>query len=312
MKPRVLSLFSGIGGFDLGLERAGMQIVGQCELDPWCRKVLKKHWPETWVRSDVRRLTGEKVLKHCGKIDVLCGGYPCQPFSVAGLMKGEDDKRNLWPEMRRLIRELRPRIALLENVPGHLGLGFPRVCGELAALGYDIEWAVIPALALGAGHVRKRLFAVAWCSPDSDGIGQSQPKGHEQEKRGRPSHGATTPILADASGERLRRHRRPNDKRQELERTPAQTGSQRATDADMKRRKKCVTAAFPIFQAQLARRSDTTGGIWESEPRMVRMVHGFSGGVDRIRGLGNAVVPQVAEYVGQCVMERFFKEEQHG
>lgn len=164
--PRFVSLFAGIGGFDLGLGRANFHCVGQVEIDPYCQKVLKKHWPDVPIHDDIRTFD-QKVWGEWGPIDLLCGGYPCQGFSLAGKREGENDERYLWPEFARCIREIRPRIALLENVPGHLSMGFGRVLGDLAEMGYDAEWGVLPAGAFGAHAPRSRLFVVAFC-PDAD------------------------------------------------------------------------------------------------------------------------------------------------
>jgi DNA (cytosine-5)-methyltransferase 1 len=157
------SLFSGIGGIDLGLERAGMRVVWQSEVDPYCCRVLAKHWPDVPNLGDVKLIDWEQVER----VDLICGGYPCQPFSVAGRQRGDEDSRHLWPWMLDAIRVLRPRYALLENVPGHLALGFGRVLGDLAEVGYDATWDCIPAAAVGAPHLRDRVFVVAY--PDGEG-----------------------------------------------------------------------------------------------------------------------------------------------
>ena len=128
-------LFSGIGGLELGLERAGFDIVWHAETDPYASKVLAKHWPHVPNLGDVTQIDWRTVERP----DLVCGGYPCQPFSYAGRRRGEDDPRHLWPYMARCLRLLRPGWALLENVPGHLGLGFDTVHADLAALGYDTE-----------------------------------------------------------------------------------------------------------------------------------------------------------------------------
>src|SRR5690242_18756815 len=151
------SLFSGIGGLDLGLERAGMRVLWQCESDPYCRAVLKKHWPHLRCFEDVQGITD------CPRVDVLAGGFPCQPVSLAGARRGVADERWLWPEFARLIRLLRPRYALMENVPGLLvGGGMAEVLGDLAAVGYDAEWDCVAAAHVGAPHLRFRVFIVAY------------------------------------------------------------------------------------------------------------------------------------------------------
>lgn len=159
---QVLDLFSGIGGFSLGLERAGMHTAAFCEIDPYCRSVLARHWPHTPIYHDIRQLTARRLHHdHIFDIDLICGGYPCQPFSIAGNQRGERDPRHLWPQMHRLIRELRPRWVVCENVAGHVELGLDTVLDELDALGYTAWTFVVPACAVGAPHRRDRVWIVA-------------------------------------------------------------------------------------------------------------------------------------------------------
>ncbi len=158
----VLDLFSGIGGFSLGLERAGMRTVAFCEIDPYCRRVLAKHWPGVPCFDDVTKLTGRDV----GPVDVICGGFPCQDISEANTAGTglEGDRSGLWSEYKRLIGELRPAFAIVENVSALLDRGLGTVLGDLASLGYDAEWHCIPASAIGAPHERDRLWIVAYPS----------------------------------------------------------------------------------------------------------------------------------------------------
>lgn len=154
----VLDLFSGIGGFSLGLERAGMRTVAFCEIDPYCRAVLKKHWPGVPIFEDVRKLTAADITE---SVDVICGGYPCQPFSLAGKRLGAADDRHLWPEYFRLVQELRPTWVLGENVVGHIGMGLDNVLSDLEGAGYATRTFVIPAVAVDAKHRRDRTWIVA-------------------------------------------------------------------------------------------------------------------------------------------------------
>lgn len=163
MSIRFLSLFAGIGGFDLGLERSGWECAGQVEIDPFCQKVLAKHWPNVWRYGDVRGVTAELVREHCGRIDAIVGGFPCQDISVAGSGAGLDGKRSgLWSEIYRLVCEARPKFVLVENVSALLGRGMGRVLSDLAACGYDAEWRVFSACEFGAPHTRERLFILAY------------------------------------------------------------------------------------------------------------------------------------------------------
>ena len=157
---KVLDLFSGIGGFSLGLERAGMETVAFCEIDPFCRKVLNKHWPDIPIHEDIRTLDGEQYR---GTVDVVCGGFPCQDISSAGTGAGIDGTRSgLWSDYARIIREVRPRYALIENSDELVSRGLQRVLSDLAQAGYDAEWQPISACSVGASHARERLWIVAY------------------------------------------------------------------------------------------------------------------------------------------------------
>jgi DNA (cytosine-5)-methyltransferase 1 len=159
----VLDLFSGIGGFSLGLERAGMRTVAFCEIDPFCRRVLAKHWPGVPVFDDVRTLTADRLAADGIFPDAICGGFPCQDISYAGPGSGLDgDRSGLWFEYARIVGEIRPRFVIVENVTALLGRGMGAVLGSLAAFGYDAEWHCIPASAVGALHARDRVWIVAY------------------------------------------------------------------------------------------------------------------------------------------------------
>jgi len=162
-KLKVLDLFSGIGGFSLGLERTGgFETVAFCEIEPFPRAVLAKHWPEVPCYDDVRTLTAERLAADGIAVDVITGGFPCQDISIAGAGVGIDGARSgLWGEIARLIGELQPQFAIMENSSELLDRGFGRVTGDLAALGYDAEWHCIPASYVGAPHHRDRIWIVA-------------------------------------------------------------------------------------------------------------------------------------------------------
>jgi DNA (cytosine-5)-methyltransferase 1 len=162
-KLRVLDLFSGIGGFSLGLERTGgFETAAFCEYAEFPRKVLAKHWPDVPIYPDIRELTAERLdADGLGPVDLICGGYPCQPFSHAGKRLGAEDDRHLWPEMRRLVETLRPAWVIGENVAGHVSMGLDDVLSDLGALGYACQAFVIPACAVNAPHRRDRVWLVA-------------------------------------------------------------------------------------------------------------------------------------------------------
>lgn len=155
---RMVSLFTGYGGLDLGLERAGLgRTAVQAEIDPWCREVERRHWPDAQRFNDVREVTRDSV----GPCDLICGGFPCQPVSVAGKRAGQSDERWLWPEYARIVAELAPAFVVVENVPGLRTLGLRDVLADLAALGFDAEWTCFRAWDLGAPHLRDRFWLVA-------------------------------------------------------------------------------------------------------------------------------------------------------
>ena len=154
---RGLSLFSGIGGLDLAFEWAGGVVSAMCEIEPYCRKVLRKHWPDVPLFEDIREMKGSDV----GAVDVVYGGFPCQPFSVAGNKRGKDDSRYLWPEFSRLVGEIKPRWIVAENVPGILHIAADDVCRDLEHQGYNIGIWDFEAAVVGAKHRRERIFFVA-------------------------------------------------------------------------------------------------------------------------------------------------------
>lgn len=161
---RVLSLFSGVGGLELGLERAGMATVGQVEMNPFCQRVLAHHWPEVDRHDDVRTAPAWWDSRPRPAVDVVCGGYPCQPFSLAGLRRGVADERWLWPAMADVVRHVRPRYVVVENVAALVrdADAFGWMLGDLADLGFDAQWAVLSAPQFGAPQAaRERLYLVA-------------------------------------------------------------------------------------------------------------------------------------------------------
>ena len=156
------SLFSGIGGFDLGLERAGMRVEWQVENNDWCREVLKKHWPSTPCHYDITHIDWRDIPR----VDLVCGGFPCQPFSLAGKRAGKSDDRYLWPEVVRCLDALRPTWFLGENVPGLINLALDQVCTDLESLGYAVWPVCVPACAVDAPHQRQRVWIVAHASSE--------------------------------------------------------------------------------------------------------------------------------------------------
>jgi DNA (cytosine-5)-methyltransferase 1 len=227
---KFISLFAGIGGFDLGLERAGMECVGQVEYNPFCQRVLKKHWPHVKLVGDIHDVTESDF----GSVDLVCGGFPCQPFSQAGKRKGSDDNRYLWPEMLRVIEAYRPAWIIGENVVGIVNMALDTVCADLGKIGYNTQCFIIPACAVNAPHRRDRVW-----------------------------------IIANANSLRLQ------EPRAEFETS---------------------------WDRQLVQRRESWGESWrEAASRLCRVGNGVPGRVDRLRSIGNAVVPQVVEVIGRAI-----------
>lgn len=177
-----LSLFSGIGGLDLAFEWAGGTVVAMCEIDPFCRMILKKYWPDVPLFGDVREVQGTYV----GTVDVIYGGYPCQPFSTMGTRGGKDDSRYLWPHFMRLIREIRPNWVVGENVAGHISLGLDAVLYDLESSAYTARAFCISAGAIGAPHRRQRVFVVA--HSNSKRLQRRNNRDLHQERRRKENH----------------------------------------------------------------------------------------------------------------------------
>jgi DNA (cytosine-5)-methyltransferase 1 len=236
----VLDLFSGIGGFSLGLERAGMRTVAFCEIDPFCRAVLAKHWPHVPCYDDVRSLTAEQLRADGIDASAICGGFPCQDISAAGSGRGLDGERSgLWKEYHRLVCELRPRFAIVENV-GRLAIrGLARILGDLAESGYDAEWHTLGAAHVGAHHIRERIWILAY------------PEG--ERRLGGWGPWSAAPLLE-------------------------------------------TRGLVPQHDWPRPDASDTA-----------RAPNGLPDRLDRIRALGNAVVPQIPEIIGRAIMRSAFE-----
>lgn len=277
------SLFAGIGGFDLGFERAGMVCQWQVEKDPFCQKILAKHWPNVEKFEDVKDV-GKHNLK---PVDVICGGFPCQPHSTAGKRRGAADDRDLWPEYRRIIAELRPAWVIGENVPGIRTTILDQVLFDLEDLAYATATFVIPACAVNAPHRRDRVFIVA----------HSQHQ--RRDDRGNGNRGGDKIYGGIAQ---------KDDRGQEwLQPDPRQDGEVIPNTSKFGRNERKIEGSekYKREREQQARgcHSIKRPIEWEVfEPGICRTSDGVPNRVDRIRGLGNAVVPQVAEFIAGLVI----------
>ena len=355
----VLDLFSGIGGFSLGLERAGFKTVAFCEVDKKCQAVLKKHWPDVPMFDDVSNLKGKDIEE---KIDVICGGFPCQDISLAGKGAGLAGKRSgLWSEFHRLIKEIRPKYAIIENVSALRSRGLDQVLGALSEIGYDAEWHCITAASVGAPHRRDRIWIVAHSRHRGRGDSITGSLGRdgerELEKRIRTTEtiettgsSQTSEAMAHTNDSRSGASKNGNntkrpetvERRQEqsfnrssgssanlayaddirssrggetgirenLEKAWSQfTGgssigySWEMADSDNERLQRDVWEGQTGTQGQSERYSSERGW-WATEPDVGRVAHGIPGRVDRLKQLGNAVVPQIPQLLGMAIMER--------
>lgn len=194
-----LSLFSGIGGLDLAAEMAGIQTVGQCEWADYPTKILEKHWPDVPRWRDIRTLTKESFYEKTGlrTVDIISGGFPCQPFSLAGYRRGEADDRYLWPEMLRVIQELQPTWVLGENVPGIVNLALDKVLAELEEAGYSSQAFIVPACGVDAPHKRERCAILAYSGKQGwDERWNRSNQDPESNGEKRPDNGAGTQTVS--------------------------------------------------------------------------------------------------------------------
>jgi DNA (cytosine-5)-methyltransferase 1 len=261
-----------------------MECRFQVEIDPWCRKVLAKHWPDVARHGDVRNVGRDNLEA----VDLIAGGFPCQPFSLAGQRRGESDDRNLWPEMRRIVEDLRPRWVLAENVPGIISLYLDTVLSDLEALGYTTGAVVLPACAFDAPHIRQRLFIVANAASECRGARGAEPAG--QQRQAGLAHGGA--YVADAASIA---QREPADQADAIA-----VGRAAWHEPGHGSRNDAYTDREPLGWLTKPRQER---GHWVVEPAVGRVVDGLPNRVDRLRGLGNAVVPQVVEHIGRLILD---------
>jgi DNA (cytosine-5)-methyltransferase 1 len=280
-KLKVLDLFSGIGGFSLGLERTGgFETVAFCEIEPFPRRVLAKHWPGVPCYEDVRTLTAARLAADgIAAVDVITGGFPCQDLSTAGKRAGivEGSRSGLWSEITRLIGELSPQYVIVENVanllagPGEKrGAWFGRVLGDLAECGYNAEWENVPASALGAPHRRERVWFVAYPAQD-----------HDAEFEG--IHCCGQNRLARDSSENVADANSINAQ-----------GQQPSISYPQEWERPLQRPPRPLLAG--------VGRLWEIEPAMGRVADGVPDRAHRLAALGNAVVPQIPELIGHAIL----------
>jgi len=283
-----LDLFSGIGGFALAARWAGLQTTAFCEKDPYCQRVLRKNFPDVPIHDDVKTLDGTQFKD----IFLITGGFPCQDISIAGKGAGIDGERSgLWTELHRIISEVRPRFALVENVPALTFRGGTRVIGDLTEIGYDCEWQIVGADDVGAPHKRKRIWIVAYSKSAGCQTWSSNRMGteHGSRRNERLPPGASGTPETLAYSERTRWEKREGKTTSPVLRTQQHRGE----DVAYSNSTGCKEQWRPISDGEEQPAAECRSR-WKPEPSVGRVAHGIPKRVDRLRGIGNAIVPQVA------------------
>ena len=280
---RHVDLCSGIGGFALGFEQANLSTpVMFCDIEPWCRNILKQHWNNVPIKSDVKELANDpdNLVPDC---DILTAGYPCQPFSQAGRREGAQDDRHIWPYILKIITSKRPSWVVLENVYGHISLGLDQVLLDLETKGYATRTFVVPASSVGAPHRRDRVWIVGY-TEDNGRDGRTEAAGREgpQDKQdeSRPevrgkSSGPSTHV-AHTNNQRLQ-GRLSGWQDTEWQSVDGHAGCSSATHRQ------------------------SNQNWWTTEPDVGRVANGIPKRVDRLKGLGNAIVPQIAQQIAESI-----------
>jgi len=283
-------------GFDLGLERAGFEIKWQVENDPYCNRVLAKHWPHVKRYGDIRGIDWRTIPR----VDLLCGGFPCQPFSLAGQRRGTADDRYLWPEMRLAVLHAEPTWVIAENVPGLIGPALDEVLSDLEAAGYEVGTLAVPACAVGAPHIRQRIWILAY-----------RDRSRRSEDPAEPGYDGAHRHVADAEGQPERAGLCPDASRGERRGRSGDGGGEDDSDSDeqpmgwaTESRSQCGHGPTQSSLGMLA--DGLPDGLvrWSREPEdILRTAAGVKDRTEQLKGLGNAVVPQLAEWLGRQIMK---------
>ena len=307
-----LDLFSGIGGFSLALEKVGFKTIAFCERDEYCRLLLQKHWKGVKIYNDIKKLEGKDIEE---KVDILTGGFPCQPYSVAGKQKGTDDDRYLWPEMFRIIKEVKPTFIIAENVRGLIniqdGMVFETVCSDLESEGFEIQPFIIPAAGVGAPHKRERVWIVGY-SKHNGSLTSKIKRGYNKADAGTEERQNETFESKRTSGSR------DNEIMEDTRRTLRQGSEFRKENEDEGREENAnqskrssstsehhvaYSEGVHVQRQQSRSRQEQSWGEswWEFEPDVGRVANGVPGRIHRLKGLGNSIVPQIAEEIGRAI-----------
>ena len=326
-KYKHLDLFSGIGGFSLGLEATGaFETVAFCDYDQYCQKVLRKHWPWVTIYDDVKELNSERLSANGHtEVDIITGGYPCQPFSIAGRQKGEQDPRHVWPEMFRLVKELRPTWVIGENVSGHIKLGLDTVLENLESEGYATRAFSISASSIGSNHQRERVWIIA----NTNELGWDNWIYNREERQVSNDKERNIEESESERDRRINRIRQTSEAMEDTRRTQWPWSFFQNQDEDETREGYADqferSGSAPKYDVADTKVSDTDseglarrwsefelregqeeGEIgwsqwWQSEPNVGRVANGVPKRVDRLKSLGNSLVPMIPYYIGMSI-----------
>jgi len=280
---RQVDLCSGIGGFALGFEWAGLsQPVLFCDIEEWPRKILAKHWPDVPIAEDVKELANDPD-RNVPDCDIITAGYPCQPFSLAGERRGAEDDRHIWPDIFSIVQRKRPAWCVFENVYGHISMGLDEVLSDLERESYSVRPFIVPACATDAPHRRDRVWIIARNVADTSGSGIEARErdrlgdgDRSRGNKGKSKSGSGKVNVADSNSAGLQGRQNPRDTNQSREKPDEQP----------------------------SRRGERPNGQnWPPEPAVGRVANGIPRRVDRLKGLGNAIVPQVAQRIGETIKQ---------
>ena len=304
---RHVDLCSGIGGFALGFEWAGLSRPAMfCDIEEWSRKIVSKHWPDVPVATDVKELANDPdgLIPDC---DILTAGYPCQPFSLAGERRGSEDDRHIWPYIFTIIQRKRPSWCVFENVYGHVSMGLDDVLSDLEGQGYAARPFIVPACAVDAPHRRDRVWIVARNVGDTERSrqqGNDRRQSEQEPENGRADVAYAESLHSNGSGEHSQQGQR------QVPKLGDSRGTSNVAHADSNRwegqRSKRHNTGSTGLRGREAQRK---AYFWLPEPAVGRVANGIPRRVDRLRGLGNAIVPQIAMRIGQTIRA---VEEQDG
>ncbi len=286
---RHLDLFSGLGGFSLGLEATGgFETVAFCDIEKFSRKVLKKHWPNVKQYKDIKELTYEQIKEDTlAPIDIITGGYPCQPFSIAGSQRGEKDTRHLWPDMFRIVKECKPTWVIGENVSGHIKLGLDTVLQDLESEGYSVRAFSISASSIGANHQRERVWIIA----------------HSNMENTRQHGGGIKPTWnTESFGSRTSEETERSANSSQINGS-GEGASSMAESSDTNSQGLQGRRSEQQLRKDETERPTSWDSWWEFEPNVGRVANGIPNRVDRLKGLGNSLVPAIPYAIGRAILE---------